>query len=387
MTLPPEHKWRLTYSREVAFLICIILLLIISGATAFAARMYHRRIHVLADDWFAQGEAGFRAGNAAVALADYRNALAFAPVNSKFQFHFAQALAATGHDDEARAYLETLLSESPGSGPVNLELARIASAKRAMPEALRYYHSAIYGEWDSNPIQTRWEVRRELCEFLLQHNSVQQAEPEVIALADNTSADDVARQKVVGAFLLRTQTWTRALDVFQSLLTQDRKDTDALAGAGTASFELGKYQQALNFFERLPEAQRTAAGVADMFETSRQIVTVDPFLHGLSPHEKAARTSQALAIALDRLRSCGQSNGSPVTAVPPQTPLQKLFASSAAKRKEWSQRNLERYPDRVEVAMAYVFQAENLAVQQCGQAPGNDHALWLLSRDGEGGSH
>ncbi len=385
MTQPPERKWRLTYSREVGFLICIVLLLIFSGVTAFAARMYHKRIHVLADDWFAQGETSFRAGDAAAALADYRNALAFAPVNPKFQFHFAQALAATGHDDEARDYLETLLSESPGSGPVNLELARISTGKRAMPEALRYYHSAIYGEWDSNPIQTRWQVRRELCEYLLQHNSIEQAEPEVIALADNTPAEDVPRQKVVGALLLRTRTWTRALDVFESILIQDRRDAEALSGAGTASFELGKYQQALNFFERMPAAERNAAGAAEMFETSRQISALDPFLHGLPPREKAARTSQSLDIALNRLQDCEQSKGAPVSAVPPVTPLQQLFASSAAQRKEWSRKYLERNPDATEAAMAFVFQAENLAAQECGQSSGDDHALWLLSRGGEGG--
>ena len=386
ITQPPGSKWRLTYSREVVFLICIILLLVFFGVTAFAARMYHKRIHVLADGWFAQGEASFRAGDASTALADYRNALAFTPVNPKFQFHFAQALAATGHDEEARAYLLTLLSESPGSGPVNLELARLVSGEKAMPEALRYYHSAIYGEWDANPIQTRWEVRRELCEYLLQHNSIVQAEPEVIALADNTPAEDVPRQKVLGALLLRTQTWNRALDVFESILAQDHRDADALSGAGTASFKLGKYQQALDFFERMPTAQRSAAGVVEMFETSRQIAALDPFLHGLSPREKAARTSQSLDIALDRLRVCAQSKGPPVSTVPPATPMQQLFASSAAQRKEWSRRYLERNPDSVEAAMAFVFQAENLAVQECGQSSGNDRALWLLSRGGEGGS-
>ncbi|MGH9758940.1 MAG: tetratricopeptide repeat protein [Candidatus Acidiferrales bacterium] len=386
ITQPSGSRWRLTYSREAVFLICIILLLIFSGVTAFAARMYHKRIHVLADDWFAQGETSFRAADAMAALADYRNALAFAPVNPKFQFHFAQALAATGHDVEARDYLETLLSESPGSGPVNLELARIAARKKDMAEALRYYHSAIYGEWDANPIQTRWEVRRELCEFLLQRNSIEQTEPEVIALADNTSAEDVPRQKVVGALLLRTETWIRALDVFESVLVQDHRDAEALSGAGTASFELGKYQQALNFFERLPAAQRNAAGVAEMLETSRQIAALDPFLHGLSPREKAARTLQSLDIAVNRLQVCAQAKGAPASAVPPATPMQHLFASSAAPRKEWSRRYLERNPDSVDAAMAFVFQSENLAVQECGPSSGNDHALWLLSRGGEGGS-
>lgn len=386
MTQPPESKWRLTYSREAIFLICIVLVLIFSGVTAFAARMYHKRIHVLADDWFAQGESSFRAGNAPAALADYRNALAFAPVNPKFQFHFAQALAATGHDEEARAYLLTLLSEAPGSGPVNLELARISAAKKGMPEALRYYHSAIYGEWDSNPIQTRWQVRRELCEYLLLHNSIDQAEPEVIALADNTPPDDLVGQRVVGALLLRTQTWNRALDIFQSNLTQDRRDADALSGAGTASFELGKYQQAFNFFERLPATGRNAPGVGEMIDTSRRIVALDPFLHGLSTREKAARASLSLDISLNRLRVCAQSKGAPVSNLPSQTPMQQLFASSATQRKQWTRRSLERDPDKVEAAMAFVFQAENLAAQECGQSSGDDHALWLLSRSGEGGS-
>ncbi|HEY7825979.1 MAG TPA: hypothetical protein VIC00_04100, partial [Candidatus Acidoferrales bacterium] len=183
----------------------------------------------------------------------------------------------------------------------------------------------------------------------------------------------------------RTQTWTRALNVFESILIQDRRDAEALSGAGTASFELGKYQQALNFFERMPVAERNAAGAAEMFETSRQISALDPFLHGLPPREKAARASKSLDIALNRLQVCAQSKGAPVSAVPPVTPLQQLFASSAAQRKEWSRKYLERNPDSVEAAMAFVFQAENLAAQECGQSSGDDHALWLLSRGGEGG--
>ena len=93
------------YSREIVLLTTLLLLLLSVVFTAFAARMYHKKYHVLADEWFARGEQDFHSGNATAALADYRNALLYSPGNTNFQFHLAQALAGTGRDDEARAYL------------------------------------------------------------------------------------------------------------------------------------------------------------------------------------------------------------------------------------------------------------------------------------------
>ena len=174
------------YSREAVLLGCIVLLVLFVLVTAAFNRMYHKKIHVLADNWFAQGEASFQAGDIQSALIDYRNALVYSPGNTKFQFHLALALAAVGRGDEGRTYLLNLLSESPGSGEVNLALARIAARKGATSEAIRYYHAAIYGEWENNPIGMRWQVRRELSEYLLDRGEAQQAVPEIIALSDDT---------------------------------------------------------------------------------------------------------------------------------------------------------------------------------------------------------
>ena len=119
------------YSREAVLLGCMLLLVLFVLFTAAASRMYHKKIHVLADDWFDEGEASFRVGDIKSALTDYRNALVYSPDNAKFQFHLAQALAAAGRGDEGRSYLLNLLSESPGSGEVNLALARIAASEPA----------------------------------------------------------------------------------------------------------------------------------------------------------------------------------------------------------------------------------------------------------------
>src|SRR6202789_339936 len=257
------------FSRELVLLLCVLALLVLLAVSALFSRLSHRTVHTRADAMFAQGDADEQAarqmaGEAKtaqlkLALTDYRNALAYNPSNPLFQFHLARALAAARRDDEARSYLLNLLSESPGSGEVNLELARIAARTNSMADAMRYYQGAIYGEWPSDPIAMRWQVRQELCETLLQRGQVKQAAPEVIALAQNTPADDSARLKIVAQLLLRTQQWNRALDIYRTLLAADPNAEDSLAGASHAAFELGQYVTAMQYFDRLPRQRREQA--------------------------------------------------------------------------------------------------------------------------------
>src|SRR5271170_6316642 len=197
------------YPREVVFVLCFIALVILVSVTAFLSRMYHKKVHTLADQLFAQGQLDMQQARIDAALTDYRNAIAYNPYNTKFQFALAKALAAAGHGDEARAYLLNLLAETPGSGEINLELARIAARRNSMADAMRYYQGAIYGEWDGDPMAMRWQVRRELCEALLARGEVKQAAPDVLALAQNTPAGDLPRLKIVAQLLLRTQQWNR----------------------------------------------------------------------------------------------------------------------------------------------------------------------------------
>jgi len=189
---PAAEKHPRQFSREVVLLLCVLSLLLLSLFTAFVARMYHKKVHTMADDWFAAGDEHFQAGDTSAALIDYRNALVYSPNNTKFQFHLAEALAADGRYDQARPYLLALLSESPGSGEVNLQLARIAVANNSRPDALRYYQGAIYGEWADDAIAMRWQIRRELCEYLISKGAIKQATPEVIDLLENTIAGEMS---------------------------------------------------------------------------------------------------------------------------------------------------------------------------------------------------
>jgi tetratricopeptide (TPR) repeat protein len=367
------------YSREAVLFGCILLLVLFVLFTAGVSRMYHKSIHVLADNWFDQGEASFRAGDIKSALTDYRNAMVYSPDNAKFQFHLAQALAAAGRGDEGRSYLLNLLSESPGSGDVNLALARIAAHKDLTSDALRYYHGAIYGEWDNDPIVRRWQVRRELAEYLLDRGLQRQAVPEIIALSDSTPTNDTEQLRTVGNLLLKAKLWTRALEVFRTILSANANDEDALLGAATSAFNLSRYNAALDYFDRLPEKDRNAPGVDEIRKTTRQINDMNPFLPDLSREAKARKAATALSVAASRLQQCASQPGrSP--ASPTQTQLQKALAESKEPAPDGSWQNIAKHPETVDEVMGHAFEMENAAAAACGEPEGADRALWLLGR-------
>jgi tetratricopeptide (TPR) repeat protein len=254
-----------------------------------------------------------------------------------------------------------------------------------MPEALRYYHAAIYGVWDTDPIAMRWKVRKEFCEYLLDNNAINQAEAEIIALADNTSPEDIQGRNTVGSLLLRARMWSRALQEFQTLLSHDPHDEDALAGAATATFQLGQYLQARDYLERLPREKLENPELARMYEVSRKVVSLNPFASGLSVDEKAKRTAEALAVAQARAFACERQNGSKSSGTSSTSALDAALASNQNSA-DWTQRNLRKYLERIEPAMSAVFEMENTAADRCGEPQGADYALWLIGRSRSGNS-
>jgi len=371
--------------REFVLIICFVLLLLMFSVTALVSRLYHMKIHTLADQWYAQGDAAFHAGDAKTAIVDYRNALVYSPNNSVFQLHLAQALVSAARFEEARSYLVNLLAESPGSGEINLELARISARQRAWLDAVRYYHSAIYGVWDADPLVQRWNVRKELCRFLLDRGDVAGAQPEVLALAQEVPPGDIQRQKEAAALLLRTGSWARALQDFQVILKQSRGDQDALVGAAIASYQLNKYAEALDYFEKLHRSTALDQNGEGMLQTARQVEMADPFRRGLSAAERATRAAAALAQARSRVSDCSRQHGEAISQTPPATDLQMLYATAQGMSKDWTEANLARHPDRIDPAMSLAFQMEDASAQQCGEPQnGTDRILWMLDRSREG---
>lgn len=373
-------RMRGTYARERVLLACIILLLALFGFTAFVARQYHRTVHRLGDGWFAKGEGALQAGQAAAAITDYRNALVYKPDDRTFQFHLAVALARDGRDNEARSYLLSLLADSPGSGPINLALARAAVRLESNSDAIRYYHGAIYGVWDSDPLTHRWEARRELCEYLLARRDIQDAEPDLIALSEETPSSDGGLEGIAGDLLLRARLWSRALAAYRATLAVSRNDPDALVGAGRAAFQLAMYSDAADYFRRLPPDRRAAPGVADAFAMAQEAATMNALRPGLRASEAARKAAKALRVAESSISACAQTHGEKVAAMPPATPLQKLYATARQNRRLWNETNLAHHPDQVVAAMSFAAQAESAASAECGPPRSiSDRALSLIA--------
>jgi tetratricopeptide (TPR) repeat protein len=369
------------YSREVVLIICAILILFLFAVTALVSRLYHKKVHSLGDEWFASGESSFRSNQVAAALTDYRNAMVYSPNSPLFQLHLAQALAAAGRLDEAGSYLTNLLAESPGNGELNLELARIAVRQNETVDAMRYYQSAIYGVWDSDPLTRRWNVRRELVVYLLGHADASDAQPEAIALAQEVPMGDLERQKTAGEFLLRAGLWDRARDEFQSILKFDSRDQDAIAGLATSLFQLGRYPESLAYFSKLPREKRDEPQLADMIDKSQAVVSADPWTPGLSSEEKARRTSDDLKQAVSLISDCAHQHGESLTEAPMVSDFQKLYATSESMARDWSERSLQLHPGRIDDAMALVFHMEDAAAQRCGEpSSGPDRALRVIER-------
>lgn len=382
----PETAARMPgmYHRERVLIACVVLLIAMFAFTAFIARQYHRTVHKLGDQWYAKGEAAMQAGQTAAAVSDYRNALVYKPDDEGFQFHLAIALAGDRREDEAESYLLTLLTESPGSGPINLALARVAVNLKNSSEAIRYYHNAIYGVWSNDPLRQRWDVRRELCDYLLNRHDIADAEPDLIALAQDTPPTDPGRENITGDLLTHAGMWNRALLAYRAALAVHRHDTHALAGAGRAAFQLAMFSDAAGYLQRLPQPDRSAPDLADILALSQAAATMNALRPGLSPSEEGKRAAKALSVVEARISSCAQQKGQSLpadsrTTTPPSN-LQTLYATARQNRQIWSEMNLAQHPGQAVAVMTFAVQAEKVASSECGPPQTiADRALTLIA--------
>ena len=179
-TAPQGFLWRL--ERETLVVVCIVLLAVFFAITGFVVQRYHATQKALGGHWYQRGEAALKARQPLEAVDAFHTALVYSRENSAYQMRLAEALIRADRLSEAEVYLRTLWVREPGNGTVNLELARLAARRSNVPEAIRYYNNAIFGSWDSDPLNHRLEARLELCQFSLSKGERIQAESELIAL-------------------------------------------------------------------------------------------------------------------------------------------------------------------------------------------------------------
>ena len=384
---PGQGGYFWTLRRDTFLLMIFVFLILLFVVTGFTVRMYQAVEKGFGQEWYTRGEADLSAGRAEAALADFRTALSYSHDNAQYQLRLAQALVAVGNSGEARAeartYLLNLLEHEPGNATVNLELARLAAADHAVPDALRFYHGAIYGEWDADPMVRRRAARLELVEFLLDAGQKDSARAELIDLAADLPADP-ALQTQVGTLLMRVQGYDDALKLFRQALVEEPRSPAALAGAGECHFQKGDYAQAERYLARAVQQDPHLTQAAAMRDTAQAVLNLDPFNRRLGNLERARRAVQDLNSALTRLESCAAQKGIDLKAAG-NDPLQALYAQATQLQPHAQQQYLSRDSELLSQVMDVAFGMEQATAHACGEPQGTDLALLLLARE-QGGT-
>ena len=378
-----EHRGYMWSLRRDTFLLVIFIVLILLFAiTSFAVRSYHVLETGLAEDWYSRGQVELKAGHAEAALADFRNAVAYSPDSTLYRLRLAQALAATGRTQEARTYLLNLWEAEPGNATVNLGLARVAVRRHSVPEATRYFHGAIYGEWNDDPVARRTEARLELIKFLLDSEQKAAARAELIALAADLPPDPVLETRA-GVLLLRVGGYDDALKMFRQALISDPHSAAALAGMGEGYFETGHYLEAQRYLERALQQDPHLVEAGSMLETTRAVLSLDPFNRRLGEQERARRAKQDFDQAKTRLEGCAAQRGIDLKAAGGEQ-LQSLYDQASTIQPRVKQHNLSRDSVLLVNTMDVVFAIEQTTSRACGEPHGLDLALLLLAHEAGG---
>ena len=301
---PPEPGAQIIH-RELVQLVQLGLLAVAAFLlTRALAASTHAVIQRDAATWYERGAALAARGDLAPAIAAFRRASALDHHQPRYVLALADALAQHQDNDTARALLLTLRESMPEHADVNLRLARLATARHDVTEALHYYRHTLYATWNVNQEGRRRRVRLELIDFLLGHQQANTATAELIAVSADTADEPAAHMELASRFA-RAGDQRRALAQFQGALRRSPREPAALAGAGEAAFELGEYELARRYFR---STARNTPALADKRELVDLVLAGDPLAPRLGARQRRTRLAADLAYARERLAACPSMN-------------------------------------------------------------------------------
>lgn len=391
-------RWR----REATIIISLVAVGVVLFSVAWLlTRTFERRRDALARRWFNAGQQALNASQPQTAIADLRSAL-FYKDNDLYRLRLAEALAQANYTDQAKAYLLNLWEERPGSSNINLELARIAVQQHNTADAIRYYHGAIFGVWDSDAVEHRIETRLELIRFLLQQNQTSSAYAEISSLAASIPPDNPEMHTTAGDLFARTGDTANALAQYEMALKNDPHSFAALSGAARAAFASGKFRRAKQHLNAALHEHPDDSAMTKLLEQTDLVLASDPLERHLPREQRVQRTLTAFNQAGVRLEQCGapvslapslaakkisnspdvNSAGSTANANKPAQDLAPLATEWNNLRPSMNARSLSLNSDLLENAVDLVSRIEQATDKSCGPPAGLDWALLQLANYG-----
>ena len=321
-------KRRLVLQDTLALLTIFVITCVLALLTWLLFRSYSQHQSDAAVRWKRRGDQALAAGNARAAVFDLRAALAYAPANTATEIELAGALAQAGNLQEATAYFNTLWDREPGSGPINLQLARLATRQSQMATALEHYHASIYGTWEGDGTVRRRQVRLELVKYLTQQARFSEARDELLIAAGNDSSTPALLE--VAGLLEQAHAPLDALRQYREVASRHPPNIIALEGAGQTAFMLGRYRTARTYLERALAFNSPAHTLVDRAAVETNLHEADAALAAypsaqLPQRERLHRVLLAHDLARLRYMECARQ-----TAAPPATPVPAVAATGSA---------------------------------------------------------
>jgi tetratricopeptide (TPR) repeat protein len=383
--LTPEErsqKRKIVIRDSIALFTLLLITAALFTGTVFLFRSFTNLRARLAKRWLDRGEAALRSGHPELAVENLRSALAYSPGQRSIEIELAEALAGAGRTQEATSYFNTLWEAEPGSGIINLQLARLASREGNQSEALDRYRAAIYGTWEGDGTTRRRDVRLELIEYLIGIHRYNQARSELIIAAGN-SPDNPSLKMQIAKLMEKAGDPGNAAVIYKAILQHGAPNLAALEGAGRASFALGNYAQARDYFVKAlnhpggsAESAQARQDLHDLLEECIQILLLYPS-PALSSRAQAERTLRDRNLVFQRLQECDV----PLPGEPSGQALDPALADVLGKWLQipsWDKLSvpmLQKDEDLRQSVIQLVYETDRAANKTCGPATGENALL------------
>jgi predicted Zn-dependent protease len=323
--------------------------------------------------WRQTGATDLASGRADAAVDAYRTALARGGDDPGVRLQLAQALIAAGHPAEAESHLRTLWADTPGDGPVNLALARLALQSGRTTDAVRYFHAAIDGAWEQTPQLSRRNARFELVRMLLQQDRQTEARSELIVLSDGVR-DDPGQTLTVARLLVQAGDPRTALTLARRAIMLEPTNVAALTMAADLLFQDADYVNARDLLQRAGRQGPLAPDAQSELRDTYAALALDPLAPRLGPITRLVRFRRVMTIVRQRLDACAMSAAAKsITDLP-------TLANRVATAEHAAKTSRRAGTDDLEDAMAIAASVEQLPDTSCGPSSSDDRALRLVVR-------
>ena len=282
------------------------------AADTFLARMERTESAVEAARLFDQGRVLMQRGNNTAAIERIQDALSIERTNRYYQQALAQAQLAAGKTADAESTLSGLLQSDPTDALANLIMGRVQEKLSRFPEAISYFHRAIYGKWSQNAAQNSLQARFELIDLLAQRDSKEDLLAELLPVQDQVPRDLKTRMRM-GHLFLRAGSPARAADIFRGIIQEIPTNGEAYAGLGESQFAESNYRVAARNFETALRLAPDDQSIRKRRDLCNQLLALDPTIRGLSPLERLNRSRKLVELTLHDTSQCADPTPPPET--------------------------------------------------------------------------